>query len=448
MENSDKTYTISELTESIKITLQNRYSPYLWVQGEIIGYNRAKHRAHIYFEMIEKDEGSDDVIARLNCVMFQGSVINILEKLSQCENYFILEDGLEVRFKCKVDFYPPQGKLQLIILDIDPIWTLGKIAQNRQKIIEELKKSGLLDKNKQLPIPEVPIIIGLLTSYNSAAYNDFISELKRSGYGFKVILYNVVVQGKETEVSVCQGIEYFNKYEDVDVLVITRGGGSRGDLSWFDNKNIAMKIANSHLPIITGIGHEIDVSVADMVANCYFKTPTAVAQFLISQVEKYLQNISSLFLGIQKESCEFIAQEKVEIRTIQRRFGDMTKYLFKRAGQRIDSVIDKLSPIRILKILEREKNEINKGVKKLKDTGERFLKNRNRDLEFLKEKKNYLDPKNILKKGFCLAINKKNKIIKNVDEVEIGENIDITLRDGILNSKILSRRRNVGEHQN
>lgn len=446
MENSDKTYTISELTDSIKITLQNRYSPYLWVQGEIIGYNRAKHRPHIYFEMVEKDEGSDNVMARLNCVMFQGSVINILEKLSQCENYFILEDGLEVRFKCKVDFYPPQGKLQLTILDIDPIWTLGKIAQNRQKIIEELKKNGLLDKNKQLQIPEVPIIIGLLTSYNSAAYNDFISELKRSGYGFKVIFYNVIVQGKETEATINCGIGYFNQYEDVDVLVITRGGGSRGDLSWFDNKNIAMKIANSRFPVITGIGHEIDVSVADMVANCYFKTPTAVAQFLISQVENYLRNISTIFQELQEESRELIFNKKIELKTISGRFNDLIKYIFKDLRGQLSIFIDKLSPKRILKNLKNEKDDIVKNIKILGEKVEKFLKDRNRDLEFLEEKKNYLDPKNILKKGFCLAINKENKIIKNVNDVKIGENIDITLRDGILNSKILSRRRNVGEY--
>lgn len=435
----EKTYTISELNESIRYTLQARFSPYIWVQGELMGWDRGKHKQHIYFELCEKEEESDNILARISCVMFQESVLNIFEKLSLCENPFNLEDGLHIRFKCKVDFYPAWGKCQLIVIDIDPVWTLGKLFQTRQKLLDDLKKRGLLDKNKKIEIPDVPLKIGLITSYNSAAYNDFISSLEKSGYAWNVTLYNAVMQGKDTERTLCRGIDYFNEMDDIDVLVIIRGGGAKTDLIWFDNKNIAEKIANSKYPVLTGIGHEIDLSVADMVAHSYFKTPTAVAEFLVSKVDDYIKDVHTLFEEIKEKTIEIILDEKDYLKITKQKFCDVSKYIFRDLYYEINTFINKLSPKKILKDIGLKKDEILKYVKNLEEAINRYFKNNKKDIEILQERIKYVDPQNILKRGFSFIVNSKNKIIKSVDEVGVGEKVNINLSDGVLNSKILSK---------
>lgn len=160
----------------------------VWVCGEIQGYNRNRDKAHVFFELCEKDSISKDILARIGLVIFSGRKTHIEHMLKSAENAFSLKDDIEVKFLCKVDFYPPHGAVRLIVESIDPIYTLGKIAQEKQRLIVLLKEKGTLDKNKQLALPLVPLTLGLITSHDSAAYNDFISELQNSGYGFKVFL--------------------------------------------------------------------------------------------------------------------------------------------------------------------------------------------------------------------------------------------------------------------
>ena len=276
----------------------------MWVCGEIQGYDRSRTKRHIFFDLCEKDEETQDVVAKIGLVIFANRKPLIERILAENGHPFELKDDIEVKFLCKVDFYPPHGALRLIVEEIDPAYTLGKIAAEKQRLIALLKKKGVLDKNKQLPLPDVPLRIGLITSYDSAAYNDFLSELRMSGFGFQVSYRNALMQGKDAEDDICRALDdYYRQAEKFDVLVITRGGGSIADLSCFDSRKIAERIAQSPLPVLSGIGHEIDLTVTDLAAHSYQKTPTAVAKFLVAKIENALllmdEGLERLFDGLE-----------------------------------------------------------------------------------------------------------------------------------------------------
>jgi exodeoxyribonuclease VII large subunit len=302
--------TISELNRYIKDVLNAGFPQTLWICGEIQGYDRNKTKNHIFFELIEKDPTSKDIIARIGLVIFANRKATIDTILKQSENAFELKDDIEVKLACKVDFYAPHGAVRLIVESIDPIYTLGKLAQERQKLIVLLKEKGVLDKNKQLPLPLVPLRIGLITSDDSAAYNDFISELKNSAFGFKVYLRNTIMQGKKTEKDICEAIDELLEIPSLDVIVITRGGGSLADLSCFDSQMIAEKIAVCPLPVLSGIGHEINTTITDLAAHTYAKTPTAIAQFCVEAVQRFLQEMEEQLLRIQELVEHKLSDEK------------------------------------------------------------------------------------------------------------------------------------------
>jgi len=254
---TDEFLTVSELNNYIKDVINAGFPQALWVCGEIQGYDRNKSKDHVFFDLVEKDLDSQKIIAKIGVVIFSNRKEHINSLLAKSENAFELKDDIEVKFSCQVDFYPPHGAVRLIIENIDPVYTLGKLAQERQKLILKLKEKGLFEKNKEFKLPLVPLNIGLITAEDSAAYNDFLSEINKSGYGFKVYVRNTLMQGKRTERDVVKALDELENVKSLDVIVITRGGGSIADLSFFDSEKIAVRIAKAKLPIFSGIGHEL-----------------------------------------------------------------------------------------------------------------------------------------------------------------------------------------------
>ncbi|MBZ0166759.1 MAG: exodeoxyribonuclease VII large subunit, partial [Candidatus Omnitrophica bacterium] len=309
-------FTVSQINTYIKGVINAAFPQPLWICGEIQGYNRSKGKNHIFFELVEKDKRLDSITAKIGLVIFANRKAQIDHILKKSENGFELKDDIEVKFQCRMDFYPPHGAMRLIVEAIDPTYTLGKLAQQRQKIIAELRKKGLLDKNKELSLPRIALNIGLITSDDSAAYNDFVSELQRSGYGFQVFLRNASMQGPKTEGDVTRAIATLEAMQELDVIVITRGGGSIADLSDFDNKLIAEKIAECRLPVLSGIGHEINNTITDMAAHTFAKTPTAIAQYLVLLVKDYLNDMDSKFDYILTESQDRFREERGHLKDL------------------------------------------------------------------------------------------------------------------------------------
>ncbi|TLM69241.1 MAG: exodeoxyribonuclease VII large subunit [Deltaproteobacteria bacterium] len=270
-------FPLSVVTRRISELLQPAISKQFWVKAEISSGN--ERNGNFYCELVETDAGK--ITAKLECKIWKNELVRIRESFRSQDMDLVLSNGTKVGFFCSLQ-YKPQFGLYLQVIDADPAFAMGEMELKKREIIERLKREGLFEPNKERVVPLLPLRIGLITSRDSAAYNDFIQTLTASRYGFKVYLADAMMQGDQTERTVLRGLERLRKL-GVELIVIARGGGSKTDLYSLDNEAIARKIADCTIPVWTGIGHEIDTSVLDHVANKAFKTPTAVAEDLVAR---------------------------------------------------------------------------------------------------------------------------------------------------------------------
>ena len=307
---------VSQLNEMARNALSECFGPEVWVKGEIHGLKVHAKSGHMYFDLVEKPSGTSDAyIAKVSCAFFKGAFVKWQYSITSLGlGRFELNSGLEIKLKARVDLFVKEGRYQLIVSQIDPGYTFGAIAKKRAETIDHLKATGLMEKNKQLPLPALPLNIGLITSQDSAAYHDFMSIIAQSNYSFIITLFDAHMQGENTVPEVIRGIGTLQRHRMVDTIVIIRGGGAKTDLFSFDDPALCTAIAQCPKPVITGIGHEIDISVADMVAHTYCVTPTDVARFFISQAEdlwEYL-NQARQVLSIASQQVRGAAYQRME----------------------------------------------------------------------------------------------------------------------------------------
>ena len=432
---SDEFLTVSELNHFIRDVLNSGFPKSLWVCGEIQGYDRGKDKKHVFFELCEKDPATRDITARIGLVIFAQARPKIDALLKKAENAFELKDDIEVKFLCKVDFYPGHGQVRLIVEGIDPVHTLGKIAQDRQRLISFLKQKGVLDKNKQLALPEVALNIGLITSYDSAAYHDFISELKRSGYAFKIFVVNSIMQGKNTESSVVKALTVLEGKGEVDVIVITRGGGSIAELSCFDSEKIAMTIAQLRVPVLSGIGHEINTTVTDLAAHTFAKTPTAISKFLVERIKGFIEGID----GRQERIIEALGMMLKARRTSlkENAFVLQTKTLglIKNHHQRLASIAEALvrTPAVRIKASRKLLSDHQENLKKIIYL---HLQNSRTKINHYQKLSQMADPQNTLKRGFSITRNQEGHLIRSIKDAKDIKSMTTQLVDGTIDSEI------------
>lgn len=271
-------FPISAITKRINELLKPAISNQFWVKAEI-STGRERGGA-FYCDLVEMD-ANGKTVAKLACTIWQRELGMIREMFKSKNMDFVLANGTVVGFLCSLQFSPQYG-LSLRVIDADPAIALGEMELKKREIIERLQKEGLFEANKKRNVPTLPLRIGLVTSSGSAAYNDFIQTLIASGYGFKIYFADAMVQGGQTEKSVLRALDVLAAL-DVDLVFLIRGGGSKTDLYFLDNEAIARRISSHPKPVWTGIGHEIDTSILDYVANRSFKTPTAAAEELVAQ---------------------------------------------------------------------------------------------------------------------------------------------------------------------
>ncbi len=241
---------------------------------------KAHPSGHHYFELVEKGE-RDAIVGKLDAVVWRGDFARLAPQLARAGQR--LADGLKIRCLAAVDFYPPHGKLQLHVREIDPAFTLGDLARRRQETLAALAAEGLLERNKALELAALPLTVALVTSQGSAAYHDFLATLRESGYGFRVLFVHSAVQGTEAEAALVSALALAGE-SPCDAIALVRGGGAKSDLAVFDSRAVAEAVARAAKPVLTGLGHEIDESVSDLAAHRSFKTPTKVAEHLVAML--------------------------------------------------------------------------------------------------------------------------------------------------------------------
>jgi exodeoxyribonuclease VII large subunit len=286
----------------------------VWVAGEMHRIRRSSN-GHLYFELVEKGT-DDDIVGRLEGVIFRLDLQRVARLLRRSGQD--LEEGREVRCRGSIDVFAPGGRLQLVVREVDPVFSLGMLERRRRELLAELKASGLFDRNRAVAVPALPLRIGLVTSLDSAAYHDFVSSLDQSGYGFEVVLAATPVQGQGAESRVAAALHALRS-AGVGCAVLVRGGGARSDLQIFDSRVVAEAIARAPFAVLTGLGHEIDQSVADLVAHASFKTPTMVAEFLVGRLKVAESRVHDLERGLVRAGRLPVARAALRTASFERR---------------------------------------------------------------------------------------------------------------------------------
>jgi exodeoxyribonuclease VII large subunit len=451
--------TLTELQLIIRDSLYLALPDFYWVTAEISEL-KENNAGHCYIELIEKNPDEKNVRARVRAIIWSNR-FRFLKAFFEDSTKETFREGLKVLVKIKVEYHELYG-LSLIISDIDPAFTIGDMAMKRQLIIKRLEEEGVFTMNKDLVFPAVPQRVAVISSKNAAGYTDFLNHLKSNspGYIFYTALVETALQGTETETGVINALDKIAvKSHLFDVVVIIRGGGSQSDLSWFDSYNIAYHVTQFPLPVITGIGHEKDISVTDMVANRSLKTPTAVADFLIDSVagaENYIVEMSS---GIIESSKIIIDKNKNRIESSSLKLSPVARIMMSEFRDLLSSKIIEINNtgreliFRAALIPANQKSKLSSSVKSLFSGKNSALEIKKQSilsatLNFIKantiiqqgleSKLQLLNPENVLQRGYSIT-SLKGRIIKNSHQIKQGDIIHTQLFEGSLNSMIIDK---------
>ena len=406
----ERSFSVAELGALIEGAVSQIFPEDLWVEGEISNLTRSR-AGHVYFDLIEPATPGTPSAARMGVVLFSQTKQIVNAQLKR-QNVGRLIDGMAVRVRAAVDFYTPQGKLQLRMTGIDPRYILATIAAERDALLLRLQTEGLVERNKQLPIPLVPLRVGLVTSAVSAAAGDFLTELNQSGLAFQVTAVDARVQGEFAPGALVGGLKAMFS-EEVDIIALIRGGGARGDLAVFDNEHLARTIADSPVPVWTGIGHEIDRSVADVVAHMAFKTPTAVAAALTTRVGDYLDRVEHHWRAIAALSITSLRRSDSHLTACARR-GAL-------AGRESLQLADHLFVSR---------------TEQLPKVADRIVRTATTNLDHMHARLKAADPAVLLARGWSITRTADGSVVRSVNDVDSGDTIITALTDGTIISNV------------
>ena len=407
--------SLYELNTAIKSAMSMAFSGTYWVTAEIAEL-KCNQRGHCYLELVEKAD--DKTVAQTKATIWAYEYRKLSHKFQASTNESI-RPGMKIMFLAVVNFHEVYG-LSLNIKDIDPTYTLGEMARKRKEVIERLRKEGLLELNKCLHLPLVPQRIAVISSPTAAGYGDFFNQLdtNRYSYQFVHVLFPALVQGQDAEGSIIEALRKIGKFRHLfDVAVIIRGGGSAVDLNCFDNYALAAEIAGCPLPVITGIGHEKDDTVADIVAHTRMKTPTAVAEFLVSGLRSFEDNIIDLRNRIMTYTARLLQDIRYRLYSLARQLGYVP-------GRVVSARLNKL-----LLLQSSLGNFTNQRLQKVGYT-----------LDRIGQALRLLDPVNVLRRGYSITRH-DGKILKDASLVSKGASINTTLYKGNIVSIIGTQRR-------
>ena len=401
--------TLYELNRLVRETIECELSNEYWVEAELSECHES--RGHCYMELIQKDEQSATPIAKAQakCWASKWMIIRPYFERTTGER---LHAGMKVLLKVAPQFHEAYG-FSWIVSDIDPTYTLGDMARKRQEIIRQLKEEGVFDLQRELELPLFCQHIAVISSETAAGYGDFCNQLSENPYGFqfRTRLFPATMQGEGVEQSIIAALERIYD-EPFDCVVIIRGGGATSDMSGFDTLALAENVANFPLPIITGIGHERDESILDMVSHTRVKTPTAAAAFLISHLKEVLDIIEHSQSLMTRYAQQKLATLNAQLAALSEAIPRLFSVVRTRQEAKIDVCAQRL-PI----LLER-----------------RLLSERHR-LELLEEKAKSLDPTLLLSRGYSITLH-NGKALKDPSVLSPGNEIETRLANGTIHSVV------------
>lgn len=448
--------TLSALNKLIREKIASSFPSSIWITAEILEM-QVNRTGHCYMELIEKSD-SDDAIVAKNRATIWAYKFSMLKPFFETTTGTTLRSGIKILVKAEVSFHEVYG-LSLNISDIDPSFTIGDMALKRKEVIRKLTEAGVMDMNRELTFPSVPQTIAVISSDTAAGYGDFMNTLSGNSYNFsfQTSLFSAQMQGEQADQSIIKALEnIYNHETDFDIVVIIRGGGSQTDLDCFNSYDLCLNIAQFPLPILTGIGHDRDESIADMVAHRSLKTPTAVAEFLIDLLlefnaylddllERFHSRVANIMLEeknridihvntLHHSIQQYLTEEEFVIKTFRTRLSSGSKQrisdgkdLVKRASGQLQfqwrSLIGRFR--RDLTIID-EKHRT--SVRKVLNLETDKLKNWEKHLDLVR-------PERVLARGYSITY-ANGKPVKSIKEINPGNRISTHLNDGIIESEV------------
>jgi exodeoxyribonuclease VII large subunit len=427
-----RTYTVGALAHEIGRTLQREFGTEVWVEGEMRNLKRSS-AGHVYFDLVDPGEPGAQPTASLSVVLFRKTrdVVNAYLKASGGPR---MDDGMAIRIRGTIDLYAPQGRLQLRMTGIDPTYTLGRLAADRERILAGLRDDDLLEVNGRLPFPVLPRRVALVTSAGSAAAEDFLSELRRSGVGWQVTLIDTRVQGFAAVDGICAALA--RAVHHGQVVAVVRGGGARTDLAAFDSDAVARAIAACPLPVVTGIGHEIDRTVADEVAAVATKTPTAAAAEIAERVHAVQHQLVADAARLAAVSHTRLAAADHLLSTHGQRADRAVTASARLADSRVDQCTDRLQRAADRRLALRQVAIDALGAR-LARTARRLVDRPERRLVQLEESIGRVDPVRLLRRGWSIVRTDAGELVRSVAVIRPGDTLVTTTVDGTATSTVI-----------
>ena len=408
-------YTLRQLNLLVREAIEDALPDEYWVEAELSECR--ENSGHCYMELIEKDERSNTPVARASAKCWRQTWMMVKPYFERTTGQ-PLRAGMKVLLRVYAQFHETYG-FSWIVSDIDPTYTLGDMARKRQEIIRQLKEEGVFDLQRELRIPTFAQRIAVISAQNAAGYGDFCRQLEDNDYGFRfdVQLFPAIMQGEQVEQSVISALnQIYNLHSPLnfDVVVIIRGGGATADLSGFDTLALAENVAQFPIPIITGIGHDRDESILDMVANTRVKTPTAAAALLIDNLLRVLERLDDASQRISYTVNQRISNQKTKIAT-------MTT----------------LIPTLALRVVGDQRHRIELLENRLPVAIERRLTNQKHLLESLSIKLQGFDPQLLLSRGYSITLH-NGRAVRDPRQLKPGDEIETRVEKGTIHSVVKS----------
>jgi exodeoxyribonuclease VII large subunit len=401
--------SVLQLTTSIQQVLEKELEPLVWVVGELADFRQAP-QGHVYFELVEKQ--GNQVQAKIRANLWQFTYRSVAAKFESITGTS-LKNGMKVLAQVSVTYHPVYG-LSLNVKDIDPSFSLGERARIRQETIAKLTQEGWIGHNAKLPLPLVIQRIAIISSATAAGYGDFINQLAGTSQGYKVYhqLFPSLMQGNEAVESLLAALdEVANQAKklQLDAVVLIRGGGAQLDLDCFDDYRLAVKIADFTLPVLTGIGHERDETIADLVAHTRLKTPTAVAEFILSSFREYEENLALAAQRLDWITRSKFNEEERKLQACHLRIQGEGKQLLSREGEKVRTTALRIQHS-VNNGAKQEKSKLEQRQEQLQKGLHRFIKLQQDNLFRLETGCRQLDPNALLQKGYTRTESKGKPI--------------------------------------
>lgn len=407
---SERTFTLLELNRMVRETIERQMDGKYWVEAELSDLH---DRNHCYMELVENDPFGPTPLAKARAVCWANRWTALRSKFER-QTQQQLRPGIKVRMMVTPTFHEAYG-FAYQVSDIDPDYTLGDIVRKRMEIIRQLKKAGIFDLQRELVLPRFAQRIAVISSAQAAGYGDFCHQIDDNSYGlsFSHELFAAIMQGEQVEQSVIAALDRINaRIDEFDVVVIIRGGGAITDMSGFDTLALAENVANFPLPIITGIGHDRDECILDMVSYMRVKTPTAAAAFLIDHLSEVYTALVSARERISRIAERHLAYEKMRLKQLADRIPTLFALTRERQTKRIDALAHRLDSAATQR-LERERHR----------------------LQLVAQRAQAQDPIHILRRGYSITLH-NGHALRSGDELADGDIIETRLEQGTLKSEI------------